>query len=316
MTPDDPPAPRATDTRASNAGAPSTPETGASTANARVDADPAPAADPVPRTYVVLVKQVPKDAHWKVDANSGTLRREGMETATNPDDLHALEAALQLRARTGGTVIVLTMGPPQAEKTLREGLAMGADRAVLVSDPRFAAADTLMTTHVLVLALQQLAREGHPVDVLLSGVGSIDGNTNQVPVQVSQALGLPLLVKVREMEARAGAFWGRRNFGHEYQEFECDYPVMLGVDKFWNKPRIPSLLGIRKAYRKTLLRWDARVLACPAGFACRDRSPTLVWKVYPVAHRRKKEILHGPCAEKTNKIRQILESEHVLQKRV
>ncbi|MHA1731245.1 MAG: electron transfer flavoprotein subunit beta/FixA family protein [Promethearchaeota archaeon] len=261
---------------------------------------------------VVLVKQVPKDSRFEVDRDTGLLKRENVGTMTNPDDLHALEAALQLRERYGGVVTVVSMGPPQTEETLREALAMGADRAVLVSDSNFAGADTLMTTTVLKMAVEKLA----PYDLVLCGLGSLDGNTGQVPVQTSQALGIPLITRVREMEIRGTKFWATRNLGHEFQEIECPLPVVLGVNKFWNRPRIPTLLGIRKAYRKELLRWDARELACPDGFSCRTQSPTWVWKLFPVEHARKNVVLGGTLEELVTGVQEVLMGENVLKKRV
>ncbi len=264
-------------------------------------------------SYVVLVKQVPKDHHFEVDPKTGLLKRENVEGMMNPEDRHALEAALQLREKYPGTVTVITMGPPQAEETLREALAMGADKAVLISDRnQFAGADTLMTTRVLTMAIQKLGQ----FDVLTTGTGSLDGNTGQVPVQVSQALKVPLLAKIRQIEIRGDKFWATRNFGHEFQEIECPLPVLLAVNKFWNHPRIPTLLGIRKAYRKELLRWDAQELACPEEFCCRTDSPTWVWKLFPIKQARKKQILTGTRREIVDQLKEILMGENILKKRV
>ncbi|GAB4327088.1 MAG: electron transfer flavoprotein subunit beta [Promethearchaeota archaeon] len=243
---------------------------------------------------------------------TGRVRRQHVELATNPDDLHALEATLRLREQYGGTVTAVTMGPPQAAASLREVLATGADRGVLLCDERFAGADTLLTSRVLCAALKKL----EPYDVVAAGCHSVDGNTGQVPVQVSQRAKIPLVKKVREMKLTGDAFWAKRNFGHEFQEITAPLPVMLGVDKYWNKPRIPTLAGIRRAYGKELSTWDAEELGFGLNFNCARDSPTRVLRVFPLRHARKNEVISGTVDQQVARVCEVLAAENVLVKRV
>ena len=134
---------------------------------------------------VVCIKQVPDTTEIKLDPVKGTLIRDGVPSIMNPDDKCGLEQALLLKDKFGAHVTVLTMGPPQAEAILREAYAMGADRAILLSDRKFGGADTWATSYTLAAALRNI-----PFDVIFSGRQAIDGDTAQVGPQIAEHLGL------------------------------------------------------------------------------------------------------------------------------
>ncbi len=198
---------------------------------------------------VVCIKQVPDTKRITGDAmkEDGTVNRAALPAIFNPEDLNALEAALELRDRCGGTVSVVTMGPPAACDALRTALCLGADRAVLLSDRRAAASDTLATSYILSCAVRKLEP-----DVVLCGRQAIDGDTAQVGPQLAEKLDIPLMTYVEELiEADESHLRVRRNLGNGWQIAECDLPAVLTVTETANTPRPPSAKRVMK-YKKAL----------------------------------------------------------------
>ena len=147
---------------------------------------------------IVCIKQVP-DTSGKVAVNpDGTLNRASMQTITNPDDMNAVEAALKLKDETGCEVIVVTMGPPPAAGMLREAMAMGADRAILVSAREFGGSDTYATSQILAAAIDTVGVEKD--DIIICGRQAIDGDTAQVGPQIAEQLGIPQVSYAEELK--------------------------------------------------------------------------------------------------------------------
>jgi len=150
---------------------------------------------------VVSIKQVPDTSEVRIDPKTNTMIRGGVPSIINPDDRHAIEAAVQLKEQHGGgRVSILSMGPPQANAALKEAISLGADDAVLCSDRGFAAADTLATSYVVWAAIKKLDEEV-PVDLVIAGKQAIDGDTGQVPPGVAMRLGWPQLTYVQKIQA-------------------------------------------------------------------------------------------------------------------
>ena len=188
---------------------------------------------------VVLAKQVPdtRNVTGQVMREDGTLDRAALAAVYNPDDLHALEQALRLKDRLGGRVSVVTMGPPAAARLLQESLYRGADEVILLSDGRFAGADTLATSYVLALAVRRLG----PVDLVLCGRQAIDGDTGQVGPQVAEKLGLPQVTYVsRVLGTDDGTITVRRTVDSGYETVRCPLPALLTVTDETDDPRPPS----------------------------------------------------------------------------
>jgi electron transfer flavoprotein beta subunit len=199
-----------------------------------------------PLRVVVLVKQVPDTANVTGEAmkEDGTVNRAALPAVFNPEDLNALEEALRLRERYGGRVSVLTMGPPAAAQVLREALYRGADEVVLLSDKRFAAADTLATSYALAQAVRCLGE----VDLVLCGRQAIDGDTAQVGPQVAEKLGLPQITCVSRIGdvdgppgASAGGITATRSIEGGYETLRAALPALLTVTSEANDPRPPSV---------------------------------------------------------------------------
>jgi electron transfer flavoprotein beta subunit len=196
--------------------------------------------DPRPIDSVVLVKQVP-DTHnitGDVMTKDGTMNRNALSAIFNPEDLNALEMALQIKERHGGTVTVITMGPPKAANILRESLWRGADKVVLLTDRRFAGADTLATS----LALQKAIEKVGSYDLILAGRQAIDGDTAQVGPQTAEKLGIPQITYAESvLEIADGRITAQRALDSGTEIVRCQMPCLLTVVGTANTPRPPSV---------------------------------------------------------------------------
>ena len=183
---------------------------------------------------IVCIKQVPNTTEIKIDPITNTLKRDGVPSIINPDDKTALEAALQLKEKHGATVTVLTMGPMQAEKALREALAMGADEAFLLSDRAFAGSDTLATSTIIAAAIKKLGS-----DMVFCGRQAIDGDTAQVGPQIAEHLGIPQITYAAaiDYDAETGAVIVKRQFEDRYQTLSVKGQCLVTVLSSLDKPR-------------------------------------------------------------------------------
>ena len=188
----------------------------------------------MPYDSVVCIKQVPDTQRVTGDAMKadGTVNRAALPAIFNPDDLNALEEALRVRDAHGGTVTVLTMGLPAACAILRESLAMGADRAVLLTDRRAAASDTLATSYILSCAVRKLAP-----DLVFCGRQAIDGDTAQTGPQMAEKLGFTLVTYLEELSVEGGTATARRNLGNGYEVVRAKLPALFTVVDGANRPR-------------------------------------------------------------------------------
>lgn len=203
---------------------------------------------------ICCIKQVPDTTEIKIDPVKGTLIRDGVPSIMNPDDKAGLEAALRLKDKYGAEVIVLSMGPMQATDIIREAYAMGADRGVLLSDRRFAGADTLATSSALAGALKTLA----PYDVVIMGRQAIDGDTAQVGPETAEILDLPQISYAKSVDYKDGYFYVDRKVEDRTYSLKCKGPMVITVLGEAVEPRYMTVNGIIKAYReKEVEVWDA-----------------------------------------------------------
>jgi electron transfer flavoprotein beta subunit len=198
---------------------------------------------------VVLIKQVPDTKRITGDAmnDDGTVKRSALPAIFNPEDLNALEMALQIKERFGGSITVITMGLPAAGAILRESLYRGADQAILITDPRCAASDTLATSYILSCAVKKL-----DYDIVLCGRQAIDGDTAQVGPQLAEKLGITQITYVEALEQLEGkTIIARRNIGNGWQKVKTALPVLLTVINTANEPRVAAARKMMK-YKKAL----------------------------------------------------------------
>ena len=199
---------------------------------------------------VVLIKQVPDTKRITGQAmnDDGTVNRSALPAIFNPEDLNALELALQIKEKFGGKITVITMGPPAAAAILRDSLFRGADEAVLITDLRCAASDTLATSYILSCAVKKLDY----YDIVLCGRQAIDGDTAQVGPQLAEKLGITQITYVEELAELAGkAITARRNIGAGWQQVKAILPVLLTVTGQANEPRVAAAKKMMK-YKKAM----------------------------------------------------------------
>ena len=207
---------------------------------------------------IVCVKQVP-DTSGKVAVKAdGTMDRASMATITNPDDLNALEAALQLKDETGCEVVVVTMGPPPAEGMLRELLARGADRAVLVSGREFGGSDTFATSQILAAAVNKIGVG--PEDVVFCGRQAIDGDTAQVGPQIAEKLHLPQVTYAADIKKDGNTLTVKRMLEDGYMMIKVQTPCLITCIKELNEPRYMNVPDIFTCYDKPMEVFDYNTL--------------------------------------------------------
>ena len=207
---------------------------------------------------IVCVKQVP-DTSGKVAVKAdGTMDRASMATITNPDDLNALEAALQLKDATGCEVVVVTMGPPPAEGMLRELLARGADRAVLVSGREFGGSDTFATSQILAAAINKIGVG--PEDVVFCGRQAIDGDTAQVGPQIAEKLQLPQVTYAADITKEGNSLTVKRMLEDGYMMIKVQTPCLITCIKELNEPRYMNVPDIFTCYDKPMEVFDYNTL--------------------------------------------------------
>ena len=224
---------------------------------------------------IVCIKQVPDTTEIKINPVTGTLIRDGVPSIMNPDDKGGLELALSLKDKYGANVTVITMGPPQAELILREAFAMGADRAILLTDRKFAGADTLATSHALAGALKTL-----DYDLIIAGRQAIDGDTAQVGPQIAEHLGLPQVSYVAGFDVKDGKFIVKKETEEGYQILEVEGPALLTVLASAYKARYMSVPGIVDAYSKEIEIWGADKIDVEESKLGLKGSPTRVNKAF------------------------------------
>lgn len=193
---------------------------------------------------VVPIKQVPETSNVKMDPETGTMIRAGVETVVNPLDLYAIETALRIREQYSGTVTAISMGPAPAQKAIREAISMGCDAGVLVSDRKFGGADTWATSYTLAQAIRKIG----PVDLIVAGEGATDGDTAQVGPGIAAWLDLPVATYVaRVTEIAEDSVTVERLVEEGYQILRLPVPAVLTVVKEIASPRLPTLRGKKRA---------------------------------------------------------------------
>ncbi len=224
---------------------------------------------------VVCIKQVPDTNEIKLNPETGTLIRDGVPSIINPDDKGGLEMALQLKDKFGAEVTVITMGPPQADLALREALAMGADKAILLTDRKFAGADTLATSNALAGALRSLE-----YDFIITGRQAIDGDTAQVGPQIAELLDLPQVTYVENVEINGKELRIKKATEDGYQIVTAPMPSLLTVLASANQARYMSVGGIVDAFDKEVTIWGVDNITVNEATLGLKGSPTRVAKSF------------------------------------
>ncbi len=247
---------------------------------------------------VVCVKQVPDTTNVRINPETNTLMREGVESIVNPFDEYALEQGLLLKDRLGARLTVISMGPPQATAVLKEALARGADDAFLVSSRAFGGADTLATSYTLAQAIRKAC--GGVPDLVLFGKQAIDGDTAQVGPGVSEFLNVPLVTYVKRLSVKEGTFSVECVMDDGVVTVEGNLPAVMTVLKEADAPRFAPLAGAIRAAKSTITVLNEKdVEADPAKIGLKG-SPTKVVTIFPppVKGGGEKVVASGEAAAK------------------
>jgi electron transfer flavoprotein beta subunit len=233
---------------------------------------------------VVCIKQVPDSREIRIDPKNNTLIRQGVPSIVNFYDLHGLEEALRIKDEQGARVTVVTMGPPPAEKSLKECISLGADEAVLVTDRGFAGADTLATSYVVASTIRKVEEQWGPADIIFCGKQTLDGDTGQVGPGVACRLDteqLTYVSKVTKVDEEKRRVTVHRHLEDGIEVVETSMPVLVTALKELNKVRRASLPGMLRAARYQPIVWTT------ADFPNLDKSqiglkgsPTIVSKTW------------------------------------
>jgi electron transfer flavoprotein beta subunit len=248
----------------------------------------------------VCLKQVPDtEAEIKWDIPSGTLKRDGMDSITNPFDEFALEEALLTRENYDGEIVAISMGPDKAADVLRNALALTVNTVQQISDPAFAGSDTYATAYVLAQALKKIG----DVDVVFAGKQSTDGNTGVVSAELAALLGwsqLTYVAKVRSIDAAGKKIVVERAIEGGNEVVEAKLPAVVSVIKGINEPRLPNLMGIRKAAKVEIPKWNAGDIGVDTGKVGAAGSCTKVVEIAVPPPRGAGEILKGEIEDIAN----------------
>lgn len=244
---------------------------------------------------IVCLKQVPDTEAVKLNPETNTLVRDGVENIMNPFDRQALEAALMLKDKEGAKVTVLTMGLPQATDILKEAIAMGADEGILLSDRALAGSDTLATSMALAAAVKHIG----DYDLVMCGKQAVDGDTAQVGPEMAEHLGIPQITGALKIDYADGKFVVVRENESSVQTLACAAPLLVTVTRAEKEPRFASIKGKMKARKAAIPTLTVADLAIDAKLVGLSGSPTKVKKVFtPEVPVVKSEIINEEDIDK------------------
>jgi len=240
---------------------------------------------------IVCIKQVPMVSELPWDSKTGTLKRDLAEGMMNPACKHALEAALQIKSHHPAHITTLSMGPPMAEEILRESLAMGADRGILLTDPRMAGADTLITSYTLARAI---IKECPDFDLILCGRHTSDSETAQVGPQLAEELDIAAVAYVEQIEISGRRVRMRRESDDFLETLEMDMPGLVTVTTSGYPPRYAPMSGLQDAFEAgDIVLRNMDHLGLESADVGMKASPTRILDVYSPTARKKNIVLKG-----------------------
>lgn len=258
---------------------------------------------------IVCIKQVPDTADVRIDPKTNSLVREGVPSIVNPEDRNAVEAALVLKKQSGGSVTAVTMGPPQAEEALREVVAMGVDKAVLLSDRAFAGSDTLITAFVLSRGIMKTGR----FDLIICGRQAIDGDTAHVGPQIAAFLDIAQVTYVEEIEPDGDGLKLVRDTEMFKETVRAGLPCLITVTSRCNTPRYPSLKRVADACDpERIIRWTAGDINVAVSMAGLAASPTMVRRIFEPERKSTAQRLEGSEKEMARQLVERLKALQVL----
>ncbi|MFZ3386363.1 MAG: electron transfer flavoprotein subunit beta/FixA family protein [Candidatus Hydromicrobium sp.] len=261
---------------------------------------------------VVCIKQVPGTTEIKIDPETNTLIREGIENIINPFDAYAIEEGVRIRERFNDgevEVIALTMGPPQSREILKEAISVGVDSAILLSDRAFAGADTWATSTTLAKAINKI----EDCRLIILGKQTLDGDTGQVGPELAQRLNIPFIGYASSiLEINRNKMKVKRLMEDRYETFEINLPAAISVVKDINTPRVPSLRGKMKAKSAEIPVWDAKQLEADEDEVGLSGSYTQVVKIFTPKIKHEIKMIEGSPGEQVEQLYKELKELNVI----
>jgi electron transfer flavoprotein beta subunit len=254
---------------------------------------------------VVCVKQVPGTNEVKMNPETNTIIREGMEAIINPFDTYAVEEGVRLKEQTDGKVTAISMGIPAVADLLKQTIGLGVDEAVLLSDRAFAGADSLATSYALSKGIEKIGG----VDLIICGKQATDGDTAQVGPSLAEKLNIPHTTYVKKIEEiREGYIRCERMTDDGYEVIEMTLPAVITVVKEINEPRLPSIKGMMRAKKAVVNVWTADDIGADKDLCGLNGSPTQVVKTFVPTHNVNSEMIEGEPSEQAKRLAEILMS--------
>lgn len=258
---------------------------------------------------IVFVKQVPDTTEVKLDPVTGTLDRNGVESILNPLDANAVEAAVQLKEKYGGSIAAVCMGPPQAEDVLKKVMAMGVDEGYLLSDRAFGKADTLATGYVLAKAAEKIG----DYDLLIAGRHATDGETAQTGPVIAAFLGIPTITQADSLDVDGDSVIATRKTELCTEKVKVKMPALAAVTADINEPRYTTPINIMKALKRPRTVWNCEELGADPDKCGLKGSPSLVKKLFePQRETVETTYFEGDIDAMASQFVDMLEQEHLI----
>jgi len=256
----------------------------------------------------VLIKQVPVSDNVSVNPETHALIRSSSEGMINPADRNAIEAAIVLKEQTEGKTVVFTMGPPNAEKALREAMAIGCDESCLITVRCFGGGDTIATAKVIAKGIEKYGK----FDLIIGGAMSSDGATGQVGAMAAEYLGIPHISEISSLtfdSSESGSITAEKRYQGMQVKIKASLPALVTVNFGCNEPRMATLRSTRAAKTKPLVTYTNAELCMAKEDAGLSGSPTVVTDSFEPEHARKAEMLSGSPDEMAAKLKELIDSE-------
>lgn len=248
---------------------------------------------------IVCVKQVPGTNEVKMNKETNTIIREGIESIINPFDTYAIEEALKIKDVFGGKITAISMGIPQTASLLKQTMALGVDEAFLLSDRAFAGADSLATSYALSMGIKAIKN----YDLIICGKQATDGDTAQVGPSLAEKLNIPHITYVSKIEElRDGYIRCQRLIANGYEIIESSLPALITVVEDLNVPRLPSIKNLREAACKEVTIWSVNDIGADNKCTGLNGSPTQVVRTFIPEYNIKSEIIEGTPEEQSEKL--------------
>ncbi len=258
---------------------------------------------------IVCFKHVVDETELKIDRQNNKINFEGAKTKISDDDKNAIEEAVRLREKNGGSVTALCVGQADAKKSVKEALAMGCDRARLLIDPAFQDSDAIRTAFVLSQAIKKIGK----FDVVITSTGTTDAYTGIVGPSLAEFLDIPQITYASKVTISGNKLTVDRLMDEGVETVECDLPALLTVAREINQPRFPTLIQIMSAGKKELLEWNAQALGIDAQFVGKSGSAVEVKELSVPKSARKRILFEGKPEEAAKQLVDALLKEGVVK---